>query len=90
MKQLLLSFAAAATVLLTAAPALADANGYNYRAYDQATRTSPGGWVTEYSAALSNACVQKRAYPNHAIVIQRVHKSQSWSEAIVIRRNISC
>lgn len=82
------TFALAMAVI--ASHAVADANGYNYRAYDQATRTSPGGWVTEYSAALSNACVQKRAHPSHIVSIQRVHKSQSWSQAVVITGNVSC
>ena len=67
------SFAIALTIgaITMATAALADAAGYNYRAYCHNHRYSPHGWLTERHMAKAAADEHRRQFPGHNVTVQR-------------------
>jgi hypothetical protein len=70
--------------------ARADAQGFEWQAFNENKRVSIGGWLTERAAAEANGCAEKRANPTHTISIRYRHKDASFDSFNRANSNYRC
>jgi hypothetical protein len=70
--------------------ARADAQGFEWQAFNENKRVSIGGWLTERAAAEANGCAGKRANPTHTISIRYRHKDASFDSFNRANSNYRC
>lgn len=74
-------------VIAFVTPTRADNEGYNWQAYDNNTRSSPGGWLAYRHDAERIGCTHKRSFPTHYVVLKRWKTTESWDRAVVMALN---